>query len=170
MNIWFTGCTHFNHTKIIEYCQRPFSSSKEMDEKIVENWNKVVKKEDEVYHLGDFMFTNDPREMIRRITSLNGRIHLIRGNHDKLVFRAKDYFLDINDIANIVIENQSIVLCHWPILCWNKKHHGSWHLFSHMHGTINDKPNGKSFDVGIDSHDFTPISFEQVKEKMNRIS
>ena len=48
---------------------------------IVANWNDIVQPDDDVYHLGDFVM-NDIDAGIELIKQLNGRIHLIRGNHD----------------------------------------------------------------------------------------
>jgi calcineurin-like phosphoesterase family protein len=49
---------------------------------------------------------------------------------------------------------------------WNKSHHGAWHLYGHSHGTLPDDPNALSFDCGVDCHNYTPISFEQVEAIM----
>lgn len=56
--IWFTSDTHFGHTNIIEYCNRPFSCIEEMNGKIINNINSKVKHNDILYHLGDFSFRN----------------------------------------------------------------------------------------------------------------
>lgn len=55
-NIFFTSDTHFWHENIIKFCNRPFSSVEEMNDTIIENWNKVVGENDIVFHLGDFVF------------------------------------------------------------------------------------------------------------------
>ena len=52
--IFFTSDTHFNHSNVIQYCNRPFSSLDEMNAKLIENWNERVNENDIVYHLGDF--------------------------------------------------------------------------------------------------------------------
>ena len=83
--IWVTSDTHFGHENTIKYCNRPFLSAKEMDEALKENWNKVVKPQDKVYHLGDVYFNSykkDPKYWIDFLNSLNGKKRLILGNHD----------------------------------------------------------------------------------------
>lgn len=59
-NIFFISDTHFHHNRIIELSRRPFSSCDEMDEVMIENWNSVIKSQDQVYHLGDFAFARTP--------------------------------------------------------------------------------------------------------------
>lgn len=71
--------THFNHSRILEYCQRPFDNVEEMNEVIINNWNKVINEDDIVYVLGDFCFGN--KTMLKEIVSnLKGRKILICGN------------------------------------------------------------------------------------------
>lgn len=52
--VFFTSDTHFNHTNIIRFCNRPFKDVSHMNETIISNWNRVVGPEDIVFHLGDF--------------------------------------------------------------------------------------------------------------------
>ena len=86
MNIWFTSDTHFGHARILEYCKdtRPFDSVSAMDEALIATWNKQVRPDDTVYHLGDFAF-KDAEHTLRLLKRLHGRIHLIYGNHDKVM-------------------------------------------------------------------------------------
>lgn len=79
--IYFISDTHFNHSNIIEYCNRPFNDIKEMNDTLINNWNSVVKKDDIVYHLGDFALA-DEEKLKELYSKLNGTIILIRGNHD----------------------------------------------------------------------------------------
>ena len=80
-NIWITSDTHFNHYNIIEYCNRPFSNVDEMNKELIKRWNSVVKKNDKVWHLGDF-FLGKKDDAADIISHLNGNIYLIKGNHD----------------------------------------------------------------------------------------
>ena len=79
--IFFTSDTHFTHNNIIKFCNRPFKDVEEMNQTLVDNWNKVVGPTDIIYHLGDFCFAGSA-EWHSIIGQLNGRIHLILGNHE----------------------------------------------------------------------------------------
>jgi len=169
MKTWFTADTHFGHNKIIEYCNRPFSSIEEHDATIVDNWNSRVGKKDMVFHLGDFGFyqTNEQLEKLGR--SLNGRIHLILGNHDKpgkmkhvpFAWIKDVYFLKTHTIGGF---SQGIFLSHYGHRVWPKSGRSSFHLFGHSHTKL--PPHGLSFDVGVDNFNYYPVELEEVNEKM----
>lgn len=88
--VWFTSDTHFFHRNIIEHCKEVRGQFKladgqydiaGMNAALIANWNARVGKDDLVYHLGDFAWGNPGRyKGIRE--ALNGRMFLIRGNHD----------------------------------------------------------------------------------------
>ena len=78
---FYIADTHFGHKNIINFDNRPFSSTKEMEDVIVKNWNSVVTNDDDVYILGDFCWDKED-EWIRILNRLNGRKFLIKGNHD----------------------------------------------------------------------------------------
>ena len=50
---WFCSDWHLGHKNIIKLSNRPFSSIEQHDETIINNYNKVVNREDNVYFLGD---------------------------------------------------------------------------------------------------------------------
>ena len=81
MKYFIISDTHFNHTNIIKYCNRPFKDVKEMNKAMIKNWNSVVSKRDVVIHLGDVALGNK-EEARKIIKQLNGRKILIKGNHD----------------------------------------------------------------------------------------
>lgn len=159
MNFWFTSDLHLGHTNIIEYCNRPFKDVAEMDETIIQNWNTLVKNEDTVYILGDFSFSNDPNKYFTR---LKGNKCLILGNHDSKETKR----LNWNLVKDVYMFKQrpicEIWLSHYAHRVWPKAHHDVIHLYGHSHGGL--QPFGKSFDVGVDSWNYSPISLEQVLE------
>lgn len=156
MNYFFTADTHFGHTNIIKYCNRPFSSVEEMDETLIQNWNSVVKKNDIVYHLGDFTFKGSKNNYASR---LNGKKKLCRGNHDIKVSK-QDFTEIFTGPVKIKVNDIQIWISHYAHKSWPGKHRGVKHLFAHSHGRI--PSDGASFDIGVDVWDFTPLSLEKV--------
>ena len=172
--IWFTSDTHFGHTNILRYCKRPFDTIEAMNDTIVNNWNTQVQSGDDVYHLGDFAMTGktDYKSLLDR---LMGNIHLVRGNHDhlnKMPAYLKERFAWIKDYYELVVPDeemdvdQPIILFHYPILSFNKMHHGSWHLHGHSHGTCKYPDNNARMDVSVDRNDYKLFSYQDVKDFM----
>ncbi|MGI9352478.1 MAG: metallophosphoesterase family protein [Rhizobiaceae bacterium] len=163
MTLFFVADTHFGHKNIIRLAKRPFSSVEEMDEALVENWNSLVGTEDTVYHLGDFAYRNS-LGADHYMQKLNGRIHLIRGNHDKhTLANYPELFESVRDYYELKIENRMVVLCHYPIREWHGCWRSAWHLFGHVHSRLDHDPQGYSLDVGVDSHDFRPITLDEIE-------
>lgn len=167
--IYFTSDTHFGHENIIKYCKRPFASAAEMDAELIRRWNKVVPVGARVFHLGDVAWVKgrtieDKGAVVRKIFKrLNGNISLILGNHDdERVLRAANCFDSIYPMTSVSFENQHITLCHFAMRVWNKSHQGSWQLYGHTHDVLEDWH--LSTDVGVDSWDFAPVSFNCLKE------
>ena len=172
-NIWFTSDHHWGHANIIRFSNRPFSNVEEMDEALVQRWNEVVKPGDMVYHVGDIFLHKDRSRAEEIRNRLAGQICLIKGNHESVATRMKDRFAWIKEYAEVKVDDPDapggrrlIVLCHYAFRVWNKSHHGSWHLYGHSHGSLPDDPNSLSFDVGVDCHDYRPISYARVAEIM----
>lgn len=167
----FTSDTHFFHTNIIKYCDRPFSNCHEMNEVLIENWNKAVRPNDLVIHNGDFgffrgNFAKDRYQTLRK--RLNGKILLLLGNHDRISTFAGDNTVWTHDLVYITAPPYGIVNCHYSLNIWEKRHYGSWHLFGHSHGVVTGI--GKSFDVGVDTNKrYAPYCFEEIKTIMDNI-
>ncbi|MCX6365194.1 MAG: hypothetical protein NTX57_00570 [Armatimonadetes bacterium] len=94
--------------------------------------------------------------------------------HDKTADRMKESFGWVRDYYELKVEDadapsgkQRIVLCHYAFRVWRNAHHGSWHLYGHSHGSLPGA--GRSMDVGVDCHDFSPISYEQVKAALHQL-
>ena len=90
----------------------------------------------------------------------------MRGNHDKETRKLTDAFSWLNNIAEISIHGQPIVLCHYFMRVWNRSNHGAWHLYGHSHGNLPDITGSLSMDVGVDTHDFRPWYFDEVRARM----
>lgn len=171
MTTFFTSDTHYHHSRIIEYSKRPFKDVEEMNEALITNYNSVIKSSDDVYHLGDFAFADkDAINIVLR--RLNGRKHLIFGNHDKQFRKYKEllskHFIWAKDYAEINVDNQKIILSHYSFRVWNASHRGSWNLYGHSHCNLFDDPKLLSIDVGVDCHSYYPIPFEEVKKIMSQ--
>jgi calcineurin-like phosphoesterase family protein len=160
---FFTADTHFCHGRIIRYAERPFGSLKEMEATIIGNHNSIVGVRDTVYILGDFCFAGRAVSQ-RYLDSLNGKIHLVTGNHDKSAKKAS--FASVSDIKVVHIDGKRLMLCHYPMRSWSAKQQGSGHLHGHSHGMM--EPLGRSMDVGVDAQGFYPISWPDVKELLWR--
>lgn len=169
MKNWFTADSHLGHGKIIQYCNRPFGSTEEMNETIIANWNACIKPEDHVYHLGD-VGIGSPEYLHRVLRRLKGKIHLIKGNHDKNLLKdpACKRFVWIKDVHFLTIQEAGkkyeIFLSHYAHRSWPKSHRGVYHLFGHSHSKL--PPFGLSFDVGVDCWNFFPIDIKQIEAKM----
>ncbi len=173
--IFFTSDTHFGHRPEFLWKPRGFSSVEEMDEAIIENWNKVVKPGDIVYHLGDTML-NDNVHGLECFKRLNGQIFLIYGNHDT---NARKNLLFTDDRTRhkmlggwyawlIKYGKLSIYMSHYPTLTSNyDEKHFSQHVLSlhgHTHQRTNwlDPKNPFLYHVGLDSHNNTPVHIDEV--------
>lgn len=81
--IWVIADTHFDDPNVIRWGKRPFKSIREMNETMIENWNRNVKDGDIVWHLGDVFNNSHHNENDYSIISrLKGIKKLIKGNHD----------------------------------------------------------------------------------------
>lgn len=158
--IFLTADTHFGHRRLVEeHRARPeFKTIKEMDECIIERWNAAVRPCDTVLHLGDFAFGN----ACYYASKLNGHIHLVKGNHDH---RTRDLHktkiaVAPDSVCVVKINDTKVVLCHYPMLSWPARGHGSLHFFGHVHSRnrlVGQRNN--SYDVGVDNNNFTPVDF-----------
>ena len=167
--LFFTSDTHFHHTNILEFCNRPWGDIRTHDLALIQNWNKVVPYDGKVFHLGDFAMTSNVDYLRELVLRLNGDIYLIMGNHD---YRnrmdresIKSLFKEVCDIAELNVDGINLVMCHFPMLYWNR---GYYHLHGHIHGGPNSKSSEiapkhiKRYDVGVDNNNYRPISFNEL--------
>ena len=181
--IYLTSDDHFSHSNIIKFCDRPFKDVKEMDAKLIENWNKKVPQDGLVFHLGDFAWGN--YENWKRIREqLNGNIILIKGNHDvrnmssnaeKELFQLTAWQLLVN------IEGRIVLLNHFPFLCYAGVYREPNGLIYNAYGHVHSGPNKQGtdiprlqytfptqYDVGVDNNNYEPISWYEFNEKIQK--
>lgn len=165
---WFISDTHFGHTNVIKYCNRPHESVEEMNQALVDNWNAVVHSKDNVYHLGDWAFKD-----VEYISQLKGNIITIPGNHDIERNGLKNQLLKVlpNGFEDHVYyykmpqlgKKVRIVLCHYPLESWRGNF--KYHLHGHSHGESRQIPN--RLDVGVDATRlYRPLHITEVLQKL----
>lgn len=171
--IYFSSDLHFCHNREFLYEPRGFSSVQEMNKAIIENFNSVVDKDDDLYLLGDLML-NDNDAGMAAVASLNGRIHLILGNHDT-VARQQLY----QQLPNLIEMTYAIILkygkyhfylSHYPTLTGNDKpglRANLLNLYGHTHQKLPwSFYSPYMYNVGVDAHNCKPIEIEDVISEM----
>ena len=196
MNIFFTSDTHFGHANIIKYCNRPWLHKgdldstgrwistnraalrvKEMNKAIIANWNRVVKKEDVVYHLGDFCFKSANKKgngigtaWEEYESQLNGKIIFIRGNHDT---HNKGSSKSLIVKATIRYGGFNILLIHHPERVTPFDTCDMAYV-GHIHNNWEIKRLKKEFgfidmiNVGVDVWNFKPIGINDIRGRYAR--
>lgn len=135
---YYISDLHFSHKRVINYDNRPFSSIEEMDNMLMNNWNKVVSKNDTVYVVGDFIWSKE-QEWSIILENLKGNIVLIKGNHDPKTFSSntKRYFADIKDYKEIEDNGYKVIMCHYPIPFYNHDFdEKTIMLYGHVHTSL----------------------------------
>ncbi|MBQ7422372.1 MAG: metallophosphoesterase [Prevotella sp.] len=176
-NVWFTSDTHFGHENIIRFCNRPFINAAEMNAELIRRWRETVPDDGIIFHLGDFAHGSS-RLWNDILNALPGHKYLILGNHDMKAIRQgfMSHFELVTQQMTIRVGGQAIVLNHNPFLCYGGSYRDVWQLFGHVHSgpashTGLDHPRLKmlfprQYDVGVDNNDYRPISFADVKAKI----
>lgn len=169
---YYIADTHFGHENIIRFCNRPFSSVNEMNEVIINNWNKRVKEIDEIYIAGDMFFKMNIGEVEAILNRLKGRKHLIIGNHDSSWITDElidKYFESCNNYLEIHDYKKFIVLSHYPMLSYNKQS-GGYMIHGHIHNdTLFDYwpvlvRRERILNAGVDINGFKPVTINELIE------
>ena len=166
--IYFTSDTHFHHKRIIEFCPntRLGSTIEEHDQLLIEAINRVVTPKDTLYMLGDISWSKVDRTK-EILSQLNGHKNLILGNHDHQISQEgfSKIFEHISHYREVKIDKTDVIMCHYPMVEWNKGHHGSVMLHGHCHGSYVGA--GKIVDVGVDgilTKNMEPVHWETIAE------
>lgn len=170
--IWFVSDTHFGHNKPFLYEPRGFKNIFDHDKQLIKNWNKVVSDCDDVYHLGDVMLGNNEHGL-KCLKQLNGRIHIICGNHDTDTRRAlyKDCYnvVEVVDARRLKWNGYNFFLTHYPCLVSNSNadkplKRRTISLCGHCHTKDKwlDFDKGLIYHCDLDAHDNTPVLIDDI--------
>lgn len=159
-SVWFSSDTHFLHRLVAGH--RSFASSAEHDETIISRWNKLVRPDDLVWHLGDVGLGSEAR-VLEQAARLNGRKQLIAGNHDlcwpghrdarKYQRRWLEVFESVQAFAKIRLDGRMVVLSHFPYegdhtaderaIQFRLRDEGEWLVHGHTHQRNRLGPNAR---------------------------
>lgn len=199
-NVWFISDLHFSHMNSLyfkpkrrEACgisleQLQEGNKKELlqihDDWLIKKWNSTIKKDDMVYIIGDFCLAKkaDTEKLLQK---LHGKKWLIRGNHDKSCNGLENYFMWVGDIKEAKFNHDQfpfikegetfcVEMCHYPLMTWNRRPHGTFHAHAHTHGaldSINKESKELRVDVGLDAElsGYEFISLEKLYGYARRI-
>ena len=64
-------------------------------------------------------------------------------------------------------------MCHYPIISWNKKHFGAYHVYGHVHSKVNEETmfmmkQERAFNAGCMINNFEPCTLDEL-ERNNRL-
>lgn len=165
-DIWVTSDTHFNHKNILTFNDklgkpiRPFASVEDMNETIIENWNRNVKQGDKVYHLGDVFF--GPKEEFKSLwPRLNGSKRLVVGNHDDIKFLSAGGFFQKVMMWRI-FRDWGLILSHVPLREDQFRDGADLNIHGHIHA--NKSPEGPYVCVCVEQTDYSPVHIEDLKD------
>jgi calcineurin-like phosphoesterase family protein len=187
VNRFVISDTHFGHTNSWEKFKladgsplRPFTSTEEMDETMIERWNAKVKSTDTVYHLGDVVINKKYLNLVER---LNGRKILIRGNHD--IFGDEQYYLaGFEQIHGVRVFVDKFILSHIPLHpdCVTERFKVNVH--GHLHANEIKMPWGVNADrneiiyadfpdprylcVSVEHTNYEPLHFDEVQARIDK--
>lgn len=187
MTTFITSDIHFSHKSIIKYCPErrqgrvlPPDDTPEFDvevtlmnELIVSNWNSMVRPEDEVWILGDVAM-GQIKFAPGWIRQLNGKKHLVKGNHDKTLVKLPEFselFVSVQNYKelSVKVDGKKHMLCmsHFPMTHWNSMNSDLEKTSIHFHGHLHsDRTNlhrhqGAIVDVGMDGNGLFPRNLNE---------
>lgn len=164
-DIWFISDTHFNHENIATKFTledgspaRPFSSVDEMNEVMIQNWNKLVKEQDHVWHLGDVIMGN--RHYISAVLSrLKGKKRMLLGNHDQLKGCELMKFFQKVELWR-VFKEYDFVCTHIPLRRESFRA-VNFNVHGHIHHAVIQDP--AYINVCVEHTNYAPIHLDEIR-------
>ena len=167
-DFYITSDTWFGRPQILQIANRKFKNVEDMNSALIKNWNKKVKKNDVVFHLGNFAW--DPETARKVLKKLKGKIFFLKGSQENALKEIIDEFPKAEFFKDSIMEltDFDAVICHYPLSVWNGKDSGTIHM--HGHTVFSHKTNLKAenrFNVCTDFWDYSPINYLTLKDFIN---
>lgn len=169
--VYYTSDLHIGHKAALRFDKRPFADIREMEQEIIRHWNEKVTADDDAYILGDvfYRYQGKPVDFLHQ---LNGRLHLITGNHDYGLLKDEEAlacFVSVDKLKMIIDNDRRVVLCHYPMIVWNMKHFGSYHVYGHVHGNIGEEvlfmmKQERAYNAGCMINSYVPCTLEELEQ------
>ena len=185
MNVFFTSDLHFGHENVIRFDKRPWNTVEEMNQGLMERWNRKVQKGDLVYVLGDLFWKGDSKMVLEYLNNLNGQIYMIKGNHDRWLHNAgvKNRLAGVKDYLDTDVPlkdgmKRRVILSHYFIPFYNGHLYNAIMLHGHSHNTEEYEAEEKmkvwlnqngfpcrAYNVGCMHWNYEPVTLDEVLER-----
>lgn len=161
---------HKNVTKAgRDFDKRPYMDLEEMHSDILLKWNQAVTNADHVFILGDFVwkFTADNRdEVMKMLKEMNGNLHLIIGNHDKIKdsnlkkrFEEIVHYKRVDDVLDG--ENRTVIMSHYYMPLYEQHYRGAILLHGHSHNSSESDMEREITEL-VKSKGFSPVEIYNI--------
>ena len=179
-NVWLTADTHFEQDEVLDFFDvdsgskepmrgRHFDTMTEMGERVAEEWSRVIKPGDSLWHLGDFVENSEKGwkwvdetlpKILKGVTTT-----ILLGNHDNGVNLAKSGLFD-NIEGDIDARAEfGFYATHEPlhIDClwhWERTEAPATNIHGHKH--CFDDLGPLWFNVCVEKTDYAPVNLEDL--------
>lgn len=182
-NIWVISDTHFGHSNIIRYCNRPWQHGcgevdvHAMNKALTSNWNACVQPDDTVVHVGDFAYGRTASPVSSYLEKLNGYKILVKGNHDHCIERMLEYGFD-EVYTQYKLEQQKVIFNHYPPQKMLKHTYQQYAGWTWVHGHIHNNAESiaevealrasgafgplRLFNASVEVNDYKPVLLEEI--------
>lgn len=167
-NIFGISDTHFKHANILKFLladgsrMRPFSSVEEMDEFMIQEWNKIVRPQDKVYHFGDVAMARDG---IAQVGRCNGHKRLVRGNHDSYPDKYYTPYFEAIYGTRVI---DGLLFSHIPVHPESLRH-GTTNVHGHVHNNVPALHFGPNYlNISVEVTEYRPLSLEEIKQRARK--
>lgn len=166
MAIYVTSNLQLGRPNAIKKYKRDFESVDQMNDSLILEWNKIIKPEDTVYHLGNFAW--DPKTAQDSLLRLNGTIKFVIAEHDEALQTLETKGMLRTGVSIIEqiesVDSLKVAISYWPLLNWPGKSKGYWSIIGHPDKKHKSDPKTKTINVSTDLWSNKPQELERILE------